>query len=56
MHFFLGWVLATYGILMVVRQLDIEPKMEILLLAAGTLFGVLVGILVVKYARHVLSG
>lgn len=49
--FFLGWVLTTYGILMVVRQLDIEPKMEILLLAAGTLFGVLVGILVVKYAR-----
>ena len=36
---------------MVVRQLDIEPKMEILLLAAGTLLGVLVGILVVKYAR-----
>ena len=36
---------------MVVRQLDIEPKMEILILAAGTLFGVLVGILVVKYAR-----
>ena len=49
--FFLGWVLTTYGILMVVRQLDIEPKMEILILAAGTLFGVLVGILVVKYAR-----
>ena len=49
--FFLGWVLTTYGILMVVRQLDIEPKMEILLLAAGTLLGVLVGILVVKYAR-----
>ena len=50
--FFLGWVLTTYGILMVVRQLDIEPKMEILLLAAGTLFGVLVGILVVKYAAN----
>ena len=49
--FFLGWVLTTYGILMVVRQLDIEPKMEILILVAGTLFGVLVGILVVKYAR-----
>ena len=49
--FFLGCVLTTYGILMVVRQLDIEPKMEILILAAGTLFGVLVGILVVKYAR-----
>ena len=46
--FFLGWVLTTYGILMVVRQLDIEPKMEILILAAGTLLGVLVGILVVN--------
>ena len=34
--FFLGWVLTTYGILMVVRQLDIEPKMEILPLAAGS--------------------
>ena len=43
--FFLGWVLTTYGILMVVRQLDIEPKMEILILVAGTLCGVLVGIL-----------
>lgn len=49
--FFLGWVLTTYGILMVVRQLDIELKQEVLILAAGALLGVLVGILVVKYAR-----
>lgn len=49
--FFLGWVLTSYGILMVVRQLDMEPKMEILMLAVGALLGVFVGILVVKYAR-----
>lgn len=49
--FFLGWGLTTYGILMIIRQLNIELKLEVLLLAAGALFGVLVGILVVKYAR-----
>ena len=49
--FFLGWVLTTYGILMVVRQLDVELKQEVLILAAGALLGVFVGILVVKYAR-----
>lgn len=49
--FFLGWVLTTYGVLMMIRQLDMEISLEVLFLAAGALLGVLVGILVVKYAR-----
>ena len=49
--FFLGWVLTTYGVMMMIRQLDMEINLEVLLLAAGALLGVFVGILVVKYAR-----
>lgn len=49
--FFLGWGLTTYAVLMIVRQLTVELKVQVLMLAAGALLGVLIGILVVKYAR-----
>lgn len=49
--FFLGWMMSVAAVIAVVRSLPIGDKEKLTVIAAGVLLGLIVGVLIVKFAR-----
>ena len=49
--FFLGWMMSVAAVIAFVRSLPIGDKEKLVVIAAGVLLGLIVGVLIVKFAR-----
>lgn len=49
--FFLGWMMSVVAVTAFVRSLPIGDKEKLTVIAAGVLIGLIVGVLIVKFAR-----
>ena len=49
--FFLGWMMSVAAVIAFVRSLQIGDKEKLVVIAAGVLLGLIVGVLIVKFAR-----
>lgn len=49
--FFLGWMMSVAAVIAFVRSLPIGDKEKLVVIAAGALLGLIVGVLIVKFAR-----